>query len=90
MWYQYNIEPIPGWKMFRTASMLWESYNMKHRNGKTQRSKQEESKFPGSNRKDPINQVFRSRATTVLDMPQVGVVRASSIFLNCSRSLTDE
>ncbi|EED17953.1 conserved hypothetical protein [Talaromyces stipitatus ATCC 10500] len=43
MWYQYNIEPIPGWKMFRTASMLWEAYNLKHRGGKTERSKQEES-----------------------------------------------
>ncbi|KAL4734992.1 glycosyl hydrolase family 3 N terminal domain-containing protein [Aspergillus similis] len=32
-WYQYNIEPIPGWKMFRTASMLWQTYNMKHRSG---------------------------------------------------------
>jgi len=29
--------------MFRTASMLWESYNLKHAHGKTQRSKQEES-----------------------------------------------
>ncbi len=45
MWYQYNIEPIPGWKMFRTASMLWEAYNIKHADGKTQRSKQEESTF---------------------------------------------
>lgn len=45
MWHQYNIEPIQGWKMFRTASMLWESYNLKHAHGKTQRSKQEESRF---------------------------------------------
>ncbi|KUL85005.1 hypothetical protein ZTR_07763 [Talaromyces verruculosus] len=43
MWYQYNIEPIPGWKMFRTASMLWEAYNLKHRDGTTERSKQEQS-----------------------------------------------
>ncbi|KAL7816114.1 hypothetical protein V8C44DRAFT_324015 [Trichoderma aethiopicum] len=43
MWYQYNIEPIPGWKMFRTASMMWEAYNLKHSDGKTQRPKQEES-----------------------------------------------
>ncbi|PNP47807.1 hypothetical protein THARTR1_10492 [Trichoderma harzianum] len=39
----YNIEPIPGWKMFRTASMMWEAYNLKHSDGKTQRPKQEES-----------------------------------------------
>ncbi|KAL4897323.1 putative Zn(II)2Cys6 transcription factor [Aspergillus ambiguus] len=43
IWYQYNIEPIPGWKMFRTASMLWQTYNMKHREGKTTRNAQEES-----------------------------------------------
>jgi hypothetical protein len=43
MWHQYNIEPIPGWKMFRTASMLWEAYNLKHADGRTQRLKQEES-----------------------------------------------
>lgn len=43
MWYQYNIEPIPGWKMFRTASMMWEAYNLKHSDGKTERPKQEES-----------------------------------------------
>ncbi|KAL7894290.1 hypothetical protein HDV63DRAFT_396774 [Trichoderma sp. SZMC 28014] len=43
MWYQYNIEPIPGWKMFRTASMMWEAYNLKHSDGKTRRPKQEES-----------------------------------------------
>ncbi|UKZ74653.1 hypothetical protein TrVFT333_002323 [Trichoderma virens FT-333] len=43
MWYQYNIEPIPGWKMFRTASMMWEAYNLKHSDGKTHRPKQEES-----------------------------------------------
>ncbi|KAL7941116.1 hypothetical protein V8C42DRAFT_335802 [Trichoderma barbatum] len=43
MWYQYNMEPIPGWKMFRTASMMWEAYNLKHSDGKTQRPKQEES-----------------------------------------------
>ncbi|GJN74822.1 glycosyl hydrolase [Purpureocillium lilacinum] len=43
IWYQYNIEPIPGWKMFRTASMLWQTYRMKHREGKTRRSAQEES-----------------------------------------------
>ncbi|KAL4940754.1 hypothetical protein BDV06DRAFT_15530 [Aspergillus oleicola] len=42
-WYQYNIEPIPGWKMFRTASMLWQTYNMKHRSGNGERSAQEES-----------------------------------------------
>lgn len=46
MWYQYNIEPIPGWKMFRTASMLWEAYNLKHRDGTTERSKQEQSMSP--------------------------------------------
>ncbi|KAJ5286052.1 Glycoside hydrolase superfamily [Penicillium chrysogenum] len=43
IWYQYNIEPIPGWKMFRTASMLWQTYRLKHREGKTVRSAQEES-----------------------------------------------
>ncbi|KAL7783603.1 hypothetical protein V8C37DRAFT_397002 [Trichoderma ceciliae] len=43
MWYQYNIEPIPGWKMFRTASMMWEAYNLKHSDGKSQRLKLEES-----------------------------------------------
>ncbi|OQE80112.1 hypothetical protein PENNAL_c0048G00727 [Penicillium nalgiovense] len=43
IWYQYNIEPIPGWKMFRTASMLWQTYRLKHREGKTIRSAQEES-----------------------------------------------
>ncbi|KIX04789.1 uncharacterized protein Z518_05660 [Rhinocladiella mackenziei CBS 650.93] len=43
MWHQYNIEPIQGWKMFRTASMLWETYNPKHAHGKAPRSKQEES-----------------------------------------------
>ncbi|KAF3385148.1 putative beta-glucosidase H [Penicillium rolfsii] len=43
IWYQYNIEPIPGWKMFRTASMLWQTYRLKHRDGKTIRSAQEES-----------------------------------------------
>ncbi|KAL4874764.1 hypothetical protein BJY04DRAFT_224672 [Aspergillus karnatakaensis] len=42
-WYQYNIEPIPGWKMFRTASMLWQTYNLKHRSGGRERSAQEES-----------------------------------------------
>ncbi|KAI9376197.1 hypothetical protein BJX61DRAFT_531032 [Aspergillus egyptiacus] len=42
-WYQYNIEPIPGWKMFRTASMLWQTYNMKYRNGGGERSAEEES-----------------------------------------------
>ncbi|KAL4911036.1 hypothetical protein BDW74DRAFT_184573 [Aspergillus multicolor] len=41
-WYQYNIEPIPGWKMFRTASMLWQTYNMRHRSGSGERSAQEE------------------------------------------------
>lgn len=48
MWYQYNIEPIPGWKMFRTASMMWEAYNLKHSDGKTERPKQEESMFCGT------------------------------------------
>ncbi|KAL2814483.1 hypothetical protein BJX63DRAFT_420819 [Aspergillus granulosus] len=43
IWYQYNIEPIPGWKMFRTASMLWQTYNLKHRSGGGERSAQEES-----------------------------------------------
>ncbi|KAJ5984749.1 hypothetical protein N7522_011945 [Penicillium canescens] len=43
IWYQYNIEPIPGWKMFRTASTLWQTYRLKHREGKTVRSAQEES-----------------------------------------------
>ncbi|KAJ5174040.1 Glycoside hydrolase superfamily [Penicillium coprophilum] len=43
IWYQYNIEPMPGWKMFRTASMLWQTYRLKHREGKTIRSAQEES-----------------------------------------------
>ncbi|KAJ5185401.1 Glycoside hydrolase superfamily [Penicillium cf. griseofulvum] len=43
IWYQYNMEPIPGWKMFRTASMLWQTYRLKHREGKTIRSAQEES-----------------------------------------------
>ncbi|KAL4869506.1 hypothetical protein BDV12DRAFT_185192 [Aspergillus spectabilis] len=43
IWYQYNIEPIPGWKMFRTASMLWQTYNLKHRSGGGERSPQEES-----------------------------------------------
>ncbi|CAG8052384.1 unnamed protein product [Penicillium nalgiovense] len=43
IWYQYNIEPIPGWKMFRTASMLWQTYRLKHREGKTIRSAQEET-----------------------------------------------
>ncbi|CAI7643794.1 unnamed protein product [Penicillium manginii] len=43
IWYQYNIEPVPGWKMFRTASMLWQTYRLKHREGKTVRSAQEES-----------------------------------------------
>ncbi|CAI7622330.1 unnamed protein product [Penicillium pancosmium] len=43
IWYQYNIEPIPGWKMFRAASMLWQTYRLKHREGKTIRSAQEES-----------------------------------------------
>ncbi|KAL4955337.1 glycosyl hydrolase family 3 N terminal domain-containing protein [Aspergillus filifer] len=42
-WYQYNIEPIPGWKMFRTASMLWQTYNMKHKSGNAERTAQEES-----------------------------------------------
>jgi hypothetical protein len=43
IWHQYNCEPIQGWKMFRTASMAWETYNLKHAHGKTQRTKQEES-----------------------------------------------
>ncbi|KAJ5882605.1 uncharacterized protein N7529_001277 [Penicillium soppii] len=43
IWYQYNFEPIPGWKMFRAASMLWQTYRLKHREGKTIRSAQEES-----------------------------------------------
>ncbi|KAL3460299.1 glycosyl hydrolase family 3 N terminal domain-containing protein [Aspergillus heterothallicus] len=43
IWYQYNIEPIPGWKMFRTASMLWQTYNLKHKSGGGVRSAQEES-----------------------------------------------
>ncbi|KAL4810909.1 glycosyl hydrolase family 3 N terminal domain-containing protein [Aspergillus unguis] len=42
-WYQYNIEPIPGWKCFRTGSMLWQTYNMRHRSGNGERSAQEES-----------------------------------------------
>ncbi|KAL3474583.1 glycosyl hydrolase family 3 N terminal domain-containing protein [Aspergillus californicus] len=42
-WYQYNIEPISGWKMFRTASMLWQTYNLKHRSGREERSVEEES-----------------------------------------------
>lgn len=45
IWYQYNIEPIPGWKMFRTASMLWQTYNLRHRTGETERSPQEQSEF---------------------------------------------
>ncbi|KAL2827201.1 hypothetical protein BDW59DRAFT_171490 [Aspergillus cavernicola] len=45
IWYQYNIEPIPGWKMFRTASMLWQTYNMKHRNGSGERSAEEEIRY---------------------------------------------
>ncbi|KAL3492245.1 hypothetical protein BJX62DRAFT_224726 [Aspergillus germanicus] len=43
IWYQYNIEPIPGWKMFRTASMLWQTYNLKHKSGGGERSAQEET-----------------------------------------------
>ncbi|KAK1145189.1 hypothetical protein N8T08_004622 [Aspergillus melleus] len=43
IWYQYNIEPIPGWKMFRTASMLWQTYNLRHRTGETERSLREQS-----------------------------------------------
>ncbi|KAL2854427.1 hypothetical protein BJY01DRAFT_231852 [Aspergillus pseudoustus] len=38
IWYQYNIEPIPGWKMFRTASMLWQTYNLKHKSGGGERT----------------------------------------------------
>lgn len=43
IWHQYNFEPIQGWQMFRTASMAWETYNLKNAHGKAQRSKQEES-----------------------------------------------
>lgn len=31
--------------MFRTASMLWQTYRLKHREGKTIRSAQEESAY---------------------------------------------
>lgn len=37
---------MQAWKMFRTASMLWETYNLKHAHGDTQRSKEEESGWP--------------------------------------------
>lgn len=45
MWYQYNMEPIPGWKMFRAASTMWEAYNLKHADGKTDRLDHEESMY---------------------------------------------
>jgi hypothetical protein len=70
IWYQYNIEPIPGWKMFRTASMLWQTYRLKHREGKTIRSAQEESgsfNFPIPN----ISNFPRSGAATLLDMLKI-------------------
>lgn len=44
LWYLYNIEPIEAWKMFRTASALWQTYNLKHRRGIDQRSAEEKSK----------------------------------------------
>jgi hypothetical protein len=43
LWYLYNIEPVAAWKMFRTASMLWQTYNLKHRDGIEPRTVQEES-----------------------------------------------
>ncbi|KAI2786154.1 putative beta-glucosidase H [Penicillium oxalicum] len=43
IWYQYNIEPIPGWKMFRAASTLWQTYRLKYQEARTSRSAQEES-----------------------------------------------
>jgi hypothetical protein len=30
-WHMFNFEPIQGWKMFRTASSLWETFNSKGR-----------------------------------------------------------
>ena len=45
MWYQYNIEPIAGWKAFRTASMLWQTYHLRCREGSIARSEQEESNY---------------------------------------------
>ncbi|KAF7715298.1 Fungal Zn(2)-Cys(6) binuclear cluster domain-containing protein [Penicillium ucsense] len=43
IWYQYNIEPIEGWKMFRAASMLWQTYRLKYQEARPDRSAQEES-----------------------------------------------
>ncbi|CAI6094214.1 unnamed protein product [Clonostachys chloroleuca] len=40
-WYWYNFEPIQGWKMFRTASMLWETYHQKQALDGSERSQQE-------------------------------------------------
>ncbi|VUC35044.1 unnamed protein product [Clonostachys rosea] len=40
-WYWYNFEPIQGWKMFRTASMLSEMYHQKQALDGRERSQQE-------------------------------------------------
>ncbi|KAH7322572.1 hypothetical protein B0I35DRAFT_184175 [Stachybotrys elegans] len=42
-WYQYTIQPIQGWRMFRTASTLWEAYNMKHAHSDVPRPDREKS-----------------------------------------------
>ncbi|KAG9250354.1 uncharacterized protein F5Z01DRAFT_629750 [Emericellopsis atlantica] len=42
-WLQYNFEPIQAWKMFRTASTLWETYNLKCAHGRVQKPKREAS-----------------------------------------------
>ncbi|KAL6822573.1 hypothetical protein J3E69DRAFT_337485 [Trichoderma sp. SZMC 28015] len=43
LWYLYNVEPIMAWRMFRTASTMWQTYNLKHRAGIEPRTIQEKS-----------------------------------------------
>ncbi|KAL7785440.1 hypothetical protein V8C43DRAFT_317729 [Trichoderma afarasin] len=43
LWYLYNVEPIMAWRMFRTASAMWQTYNLKHRAGIEPRTIQEKS-----------------------------------------------
>lgn len=81
-WYNYNFEPIQAWKMFRTASMLWEAYNLKHTTSNIQRSLQEESMCQAR-----ISRIFketltistppRSGTATILDLYEGGMVRTA-------------
>jgi len=42
-WYLCNIEPVQGWKMFRTAALLWQAYHAKNLVHPARRGEREES-----------------------------------------------